>query len=104
MKLPTTFQELDLTGFDIETKQYNSITKSMVSPFFEILVDTGYSFFIFNSLWVSIITINSFNNSTDVLFKDSTLKLGDSMQLDGFRITVVESGDFGDVVKVEKIN
>lgn len=30
MKLPTTFQELDLTGFDIETKQYNSITKSMV--------------------------------------------------------------------------
>ena len=42
--------------------------------------------------------------STDVLFKDSTLKLGDSMQLDGFRITVVESGDFGDVVKVEKIN
>jgi len=42
--------------------------------------------------------------STDVLFKDSTLKLGDSMQLDGFRITVVESGDYGDVVKVEKIN
>lgn len=30
MKLPTTFQELDLTGFDIETKQYNTITKSMV--------------------------------------------------------------------------
>jgi hypothetical protein len=30
MKLPTTFQELDLTGFDIEIKQYNSITKSMV--------------------------------------------------------------------------
>lgn len=30
MKLPTTFQELDFTGFDIETKQYNSITKQMV--------------------------------------------------------------------------
>jgi hypothetical protein len=29
MKLPTTFQELDLTGFTIETKQYNSITREM---------------------------------------------------------------------------
>ncbi|BAZ83807.1 hypothetical protein PN497_11855 [Sphaerospermopsis kisseleviana CS-549] len=30
MKLPTTFQELDLTGFNIETKQYNSITREML--------------------------------------------------------------------------
>jgi hypothetical protein len=30
MKLPTTFQELDLTGFEIETKQYNSITRNML--------------------------------------------------------------------------
>jgi M6 family metalloprotease-like protein len=41
--------------------------------------------------------------STDPLFRDNALKLGESMQLDGFRITVIESGGFGDVVKVEKI-
>ncbi|MBD2278860.1 hypothetical protein [Aphanizomenon flos-aquae] len=30
MKLPTTFQELDLTGFDIDKKQYNSINREMI--------------------------------------------------------------------------
>ena len=34
---------------------------------------------------------------------DAALKLGDFVELDNIRITVVESGEFGDVVKVEKI-
>ncbi len=33
---------------------------------------------------------------------DATLRVGDSVTVDGYKITVVESGDFGDVVKVEK--
>jgi hypothetical protein len=42
--------------------------------------------------------------STDVLYRDTSLKLGDFLLSDGYKITVVESGDYGDVVKVEKIN
>jgi len=33
---------------------------------------------------------------------DATLRVGDSILVEGFKITVIESGDFGDVVKVEK--
>jgi hypothetical protein len=33
---------------------------------------------------------------------DATLKQGESITIQGFKITVVESGDFGDVIKVEK--
>ena len=33
-----------------------------------------------------------------------SLKVGEFVESDGVRITVVESGDFGDIVKVEKIN
>ena len=35
--------------------------------------------------------------------RDSALKVGDSVTAQGWRISVVESGDFGDVVKVEKV-
>jgi hypothetical protein len=33
---------------------------------------------------------------------DATLKTGESITVYGFKISVVESGEFGDVVKVEK--
>lgn len=33
---------------------------------------------------------------------DAALKNGESMTVDGYKISVVESGDFGDVIKVEK--
>ena len=33
---------------------------------------------------------------------DATLQVGDSVSSNGFKITVVESGTFGDVVRVEK--
>ena len=36
-------------------------------------------------------------------YTDSALKLGESVTTNGWKITVVESGDFGDVVKVEKV-
>jgi hypothetical protein len=34
---------------------------------------------------------------------DATLQVGESITISGFKITVVESGDFGDVIKVEKV-
>jgi hypothetical protein len=42
--------------------------------------------------------------STDVWFKDAPLKLNDTYLVEGYSITVIESGIFGDVVKVEKIS
>jgi hypothetical protein len=33
---------------------------------------------------------------------DAPLKIGESISSNGFKISVIESGDFGDVVKVEK--
>jgi M6 family metalloprotease-like protein len=36
-------------------------------------------------------------------YTDSALKAGESVISNGWKITVVESGDFGDVVKVEKV-
>ena len=42
--------------------------------------------------------------STDLeWYTDSALKLGESVTTNGWKITVVETGDFGDVVKVEKV-
>ena len=38
----------------------------------------------------------------DFALSDAPLKLGDSITTNGFKITVVETGDFGDVIKVEK--
>lgn len=35
---------------------------------------------------------------------DSLLRIGESVSINGWKITVVESGDFGDVVKVEKVS
>ena len=35
---------------------------------------------------------------------DAALKQGESTIFDGFKITVVESGTFGDVVKIEKVS
>ena len=42
---------------------------------------------------------------TDMFFRlaDSPLKLKESVTLEGYKITVVEAGTFGDVVKVEKV-
>lgn len=40
--------------------------------------------------------------STDILFRDAPIKLNEILEVDGYKIEVVESGDFGDVVKVEK--
>lgn len=36
-------------------------------------------------------------------YTDSALKVGETVTTNGWKITVVESGDFGDVVKVEKV-
>ena len=36
-------------------------------------------------------------------YTDSALKEGETVTTNGWKITVVESGDFGDVVKVEKV-
>jgi hypothetical protein len=36
-------------------------------------------------------------------YTDSALKAGESVSTQGWKISVVESGDFGDVVKVEKV-
>ena len=42
--------------------------------------------------------------STDSVWRrDAALKVGDAVTTQGWRITVIESGDYGDVVKVEKI-
>jgi hypothetical protein len=35
---------------------------------------------------------------------EAVLKVGDFVESNGVKITVVESGDFGDVVKVEKVS
>jgi hypothetical protein len=35
---------------------------------------------------------------------DAPLKIGESISSNGFKISVIESGDFGDVVKVEKVD
>jgi hypothetical protein len=35
-------------------------------------------------------------------YTDSTLRLGEYVIADGWKITVIERGDFGDVVRVEK--
>ena len=48
------------------------------------------------------------NRTTSVLegpfiYYDAPLKLNESVTVWGYKITVIESGDFGDVVKVEKI-
>ena len=37
------------------------------------------------------------------IYYDAPLKLNESVTVWGYKITVVEAGDFGDVVKVEKI-
>jgi hypothetical protein len=34
---------------------------------------------------------------------DSTLRVGDFVKVSGYRISVIEAGDFGDVVRVEKV-
>jgi hypothetical protein len=36
-------------------------------------------------------------------YTDSALRLNEFVIADGWKITVVESGEFGDVVKVEKV-
>ncbi len=35
---------------------------------------------------------------------DDTLKLGDAVTINGYRISVIENGDFGDVIRIEKVN
>jgi hypothetical protein len=42
------------------------------------------------------------NSSIGASRIDGTLRIGDSIVVEGYKISVVESGDFGDVVKVEK--
>jgi M6 family metalloprotease-like protein len=42
--------------------------------------------------------------STDVLHRDASLKLGQSYEVSGYLIKVIESGVFGDVIKVEKVS
>lgn len=46
---------------------------------------------------------NSIYEMRDFALSDAPLKLGESVVSNGYRISVVEAGDFGDVVKVEKI-
>ena len=47
--------------------------------------------------------IGSIYERRDFALSDAPLKLGESISSNGFKITVVESGDFGDVIKVEKV-
>jgi hypothetical protein len=46
--------------------------------------------------------VGSIYERRDFALSDAPLKLGESISSNGFKITVVESGDFGDVIKVEK--
>jgi len=46
--------------------------------------------------------IGSIYERRDFALSDAPLKLGESISSNGFKITVVESGDFGDVIKIEK--
>ena len=39
----------------------------------------------------------------DFVLADAPLKMGESITSNGFKISVVEAGQFGDVVKVEKL-
>ena len=47
--------------------------------------------------------VGSIYERRDFALSDAPLKLGESISSNGFKITVVESGDFGDVIKVEKV-
>lgn len=42
--------------------------------------------------------------STQYAMADATLKVGESVTIEGFKITNIEWGDFGDVLKVEHLN
>ena len=42
-------------------------------------------------------------NQTTFVLSDAPLKMGESITTNGYRISVVETGDFGDVIKVEKV-
>ena len=42
-------------------------------------------------------------NQTSFVYSDAPLKLGESLATNGFKITVIETGNFGDVVKVERV-
>ena len=42
------------------------------------------------------------NQTVGTSLKDATLKVGESVTISGVKISVIETGDFGDVVKVEK--
>jgi len=46
--------------------------------------------------------VGSIYERRDFALSDAPLKLGESISSNGFKITVVESGDFGDVIKIEK--
>jgi hypothetical protein len=41
--------------------------------------------------------------SDDIWFRDAPLKIGDTYIVDGYSISVIESGVFGDVIKVNKL-
>jgi M6 family metalloprotease-like protein len=41
--------------------------------------------------------------SDDILLRDAPLMLNESLLVDGYLIKVIEKGDFGDVVRVEKV-
>jgi hypothetical protein len=43
------------------------------------------------------------NYSPHFVYGDATLKLGESITLNGIKISVIEAGDFGDVVRVEPV-
>lgn len=48
--------------------------------------------------------IGSIYNIPSFVLADAPLKLNDSITSNGYKISVVESGNFGDVVKVEKVS
>lgn len=68
MKLPTTFQELDLTGFTIETKQYNSITKEMINIACAVLQKNGIGI-VTRSLQSALKYIYGIGGSADTVCK-----------------------------------
>ena len=49
-----------------------------------------------------VLPTNRDSNRGPFNFGEATLRLGESVITNGYRISIVESGNFGDVVKVEK--
>ena len=108
---PIEQREPDLKGLIIPTGTYTAIAiesrrsygyDSFLSPRDQgVLVYTVDTRIPYKRSPMQIITTS---RTTDrEWYTDAALKLNESVTTNGWKITIVESGDFGDVVKVEKV-